>query len=34
LKISGWKYCWLIYVREKHCWLVENKWLKAQNKFE
>jgi hypothetical protein len=30
LKISGWKYCWLIYVREKHCWLTENKRLKAQ----
>jgi hypothetical protein len=30
LKISGWKYCWLIYVREKHCWLAENKQLKAQ----
>jgi hypothetical protein len=30
LKINDWKYCWLIYVREKHCWLAENKRLKAQ----
>jgi hypothetical protein len=29
LKISGWKYCWLIYVREKYYWLAENKRLKA-----
>jgi hypothetical protein len=30
LKISSWKYGWLIYVREKHCYLAENKRLKAQ----
>jgi hypothetical protein len=30
LKINDQNYCWLIYVREKYCWLAENKRLKAQ----